>query len=83
MLLGSDAANDVQPSGIVGQGEAAPRPVHSLAIAVLGAPVADNGYFEDVAREADRRKRRKFLTMVRSRRLEGGAASDFNALAVF
>src|SRR5262249_58682162 len=34
-LLGSDGVNDVQPSGVSGSGEAAGRPVHTLAIAVL------------------------------------------------
>ena len=82
-LLGSDAVNDVQPSGIVGQGEAAARPVHTLAIAVLGVPLVDNGYFEDAAREAAARKRWEFLTTVQLTRLEGGTASNFNALAVF
>jgi hypothetical protein len=35
-LLGSDGVNDVQPSGVTGPGEAAGRPIHTLAIAVLG-----------------------------------------------
>ena len=54
-LLGSDGVNDVQPSGVSGTGEAAGRPVHTLAIAVLGVPLVDNGYFDDAAREAARR----------------------------
>jgi kynurenine formamidase len=83
VLLGSDAVNDVQPSGIVGQGEAAARPIHTLAIAVLGVPLVDNGYFEDVAKEAATRKRWEFLTTVQLTRLEHGTASNFNALAAF
>jgi kynurenine formamidase len=35
-VLGSDGVNDVQPSGVVGAGEAANRPIHTLVIAVLG-----------------------------------------------
>jgi Putative cyclase len=57
-LLASDAVNDVQPSGIVGGAdEAAVRPVHLIAIAVMGMPLVDNGYFEDAARETATRKR--------------------------
>jgi hypothetical protein len=84
-LLGSDAVNDVQPSGIEGgSGEsAANRPVHTLAIAVMGVPLVDNGYFEDAAREAASRKRWEFLTTVQFTRLQGGTATNFNALGVF
>ncbi|HYV61991.1 MAG TPA: cyclase family protein [Bryobacteraceae bacterium] len=82
-LLGSDGVNDVQPSGVVGTGEAANRPVHTLAIAVLGVPLVDNGYFEDVAREAAARKRWEFLTTVQFTRIPGGTATTFNALATF
>lgn len=82
-LLGSDAVNDVQPSGVVGSGEAANRPVHTLAIAVLGVPLVDNGYFEDAAREAAARKRWEFMTTVQFTRIPGGTASTFNALATF
>ncbi|MBZ5635073.1 MAG: cyclase family protein [Acidobacteriia bacterium] len=82
-LLGSDGVNDVQPSGVVGTGEAANRPVHTLAIAVLGVPLVDNGYFEDVAREAAARKRWEFMTTVQFTRIPGGTATTFNALATF
>jgi hypothetical protein len=43
-LPGSDGVNDVQPSGIVGAGEAANRPVRTLIIAVMGVPLVDNAY---------------------------------------
>ena len=56
--------NDLQPSGVVGAGEAANRPIHTLAIAVLGVPLVDNAYLEDVAREAASRKRLEILTTV-------------------
>jgi hypothetical protein len=64
--------NDVQPSGVVGTGEAAGRPVHTLTIAIMGVPLVDNGYFEDVAKEAASRKRWEFLTTVQFTRLPGG-----------
>jgi kynurenine formamidase len=82
-LLGSDGVNDVQPSGVVGAGEAANRPVHTLAIAVLGVPLVDNAYLEDVAKEAAARKRWEFLTTVQFTRIPGGTATTFNALATF
>ena len=83
-LLGSDAVNDVQPSGIVGgNGEAAGRPVHTLSIAIMGTPLIDNGYFEDAAREAAQRKRWEFFMTVAPNRIEHGTASPFNAVAVF
>jgi len=82
-LLGGDGVNDVQPSGVVGKGEAAGRPVHTLAIAVLGVPLVDNAYLEDVAKEAAARKRWEFLTTVAFNRLSGGTATSFNALAIF
>jgi hypothetical protein len=82
-LLGSDGVNDVQPSGVSGQGEAAGRPIHTLAIAVLGVPLVDNGYFEDAAKEAAQRRRWDFLTTVQFTRLQGGTATNFNALGIF
>jgi hypothetical protein len=44
--LGGDGVNDLQPSGVVGAGEAANPPIHTLAIAVLGVPLVDNAYLE-------------------------------------
>jgi Putative cyclase len=83
-LLASDAVNDVQPSGIVGgTGEAAVRPVHLISIAVMGMPLVDNGYFEDAAREAAARRRWEFFMSLQLTRMEGGTASNFNALGIF
>jgi hypothetical protein len=82
-VLASDGVNDVQPSGVVGAGEAANRPIHTLAIAVLGVPLIDNAYLEDVAREAAARKRWEFLVTAQFTRIPGGTATPFNALATF
>jgi hypothetical protein len=83
-LLAGDAVNDVQPSGIVGgSGEAANRPVHLISIAVMGMPLVDNGYFEDAAKEAAVRKRWEFFMTVQLTGLEGGTATNFNALGIF
>jgi hypothetical protein len=83
-LLASDAVNDVQPSGIIGgSGEAANRPVHLISIAVMGMPLVDNGYFEDAAKEAAARSRWEFFMTVQLTGLEGGTATNFNALGIF
>ena len=82
-LLGGDGVNDVQPSGVQGTGEAAGRPIHTLMIAVIGVPLVDNAYLEDVAKEAASHKRWEFLTTVQFTRIKGGTASPFNALATF
>jgi hypothetical protein len=63
--------------------EAAGRPIHTLAIAVLGVPLVDNGYFEDAAREAAQRRRWDFLMTVQFTKLQGGTATNFNALGIF
>jgi hypothetical protein len=83
-LLGSDAVNDVQPSGVVGgSGEAVARPIHTLSIAIMGTPLVDNGYFEEAAREAASRKRWEFMMTVAPNRIEHGTATPFNAVAIF
>jgi len=41
-LLGGHGVNDVQPSGVVGTGEAAGLPVHTLTIAIMGVALVDN-----------------------------------------
>ncbi|MBZ5607535.1 MAG: cyclase family protein [Acidobacteriia bacterium] len=82
-VLGGDGVNDVQPSGVQGQGEAAGRPVHTLTIAVLGVPLVDNAYLEDVAKECAKRKRWEFLTTAQFMRIPGGTATPFNGLATF
>ena len=82
-VLAGDGVNDVQPSGVQGQGEAAGRPVHTLTIAVMGVPLVDNAYLEDVAKEAANRKRWEFLTTIQFTRIPGGTATPFNAMATF
>jgi kynurenine formamidase len=86
-VLGSDAVNDVQPSGIVGGTGTAPgemdRPLHNILLVYMGMPLIDNGYFEDAAREAAARKQWTFFITVAPNRIENGSASPFNAAAVF
>jgi hypothetical protein len=78
-LLVGDAVNDVQPSGVEGIG----RPVHQLTQVNLGLPIVDNGYPEDVAREAARLRRWEFMFSLQIPEIVGGTASPFNATATF
>ncbi len=78
-LLVGDAVNDVQPSGVEGIN----RPVHQLTQVNIGLPLVDNGYLEDVAREAASRRRWEFMVSWQIPRIIGGTAAPFNAIATF
>lgn len=78
-LLVGDAVNDVQPSGVEGLG----RPIHQVTQVTLGLPLVDNGYLEDVAREAAARHRWEFMLSWEVPAIQGGTAAPFNALATF
>jgi len=78
-LLVGDAVNDVQPSGVQGIG----RPIHQLTQVNLGLPLVDNGYLEDVAREAAQRRRWEFMVSWQIPAVIGGTAAPFNAIATF
>ena len=78
-LLGSDAVNDVQPSGVQGIN----RPIHQLTQVNMGLPIADNVYLEDAAQEAQRLRRWEFMFTLHIYQIRGGTASPFNGLATF
>ncbi|MBM4184842.1 MAG: cyclase family protein [Gemmatimonadetes bacterium] len=78
-VLVGDAVNDVQPSGVEGIN----RPIHQLTQVNLGLPIVDNGYLEDVAREAAARRRWEFMVSLQIPRIVGGTAAPFNAIATF
>jgi len=78
-LLVGDAVNDVQPSGVEGLS----RPIHQMTQVNLGLPLVDNGYLEDVAREAAVRRRWEFLVSWQIPAIVGGTAAPFNATATF
>jgi hypothetical protein len=78
-ILVGDAVNDVQPSGVEGLN----RPVHQLTQVTIGLPIVDNGYLEDVAREAAARRRWAFMVSVQIPNIVGGTAAPFNATATF
>lgn len=78
-VLVGDAVNDVQPSGVDGIN----RPVHQMTQVFLGLPLVDNGYLEDVAREAAQRNRWEFMVSWQITQVPGGTAGPFNAIATF
>jgi len=49
----------------------------------MAVPLVDNGYFEDAARQAAARTRWEFFMTVQLTRLEGGTATNFNALGIY
>jgi hypothetical protein len=78
-VLGGETVPDVQPSGVEGW----PRPIHDILLPIMGTPLVDNGYYEDVAREAARLKRWEFMVSWSVLRIPGGTATPFTALATF
>jgi hypothetical protein len=78
-LLVGDAVTDVQPSGVENSG----RPVHTISMVAIGLPLVDNGYLEDVAREARRLKRWEFMISWQINQSSGGTAVPFNGVATF
>ena len=78
-VMGGDSVPDVQPSGVEGWG----RPIHDILLPVMGTPLVDNGYYEDLAREAARLKRWEFMVSWSLMRIPGGTATPFTALATF
>ena len=78
-LLVGDAVNDVQPSGVAGIN----RPIHTMTQVFIGLPLVDNGYLEDVAREAASRERWEFMVSWQITKVPNGTASPFNAIATF
>jgi hypothetical protein len=78
-LLVGDAVSDVQPSGVEGSG----RPVHTISMVAMGLPLVDNGYLEDVAREAASLKRWQFMVSWQINQSKGGTAVPFNGIATF
>jgi kynurenine formamidase len=78
-LLGNDAVNDVQPSGVEGNG----RPVHQLAIVAMGLPLIDVMDLEAVAETAARLKRWEFLLTAAPVPVLGGTGFPLNPIATF
>ena len=78
-LLGNDAVNDVQPSGVEGNG----RPIHQLAIVAMGLPLVDVMDLEAAAETAARLKRWEFLLTAAAVPVPGGTGFPLNPIATF
>jgi kynurenine formamidase len=78
-LLGNDAVNDVQPSGIEGN----QRPIHQLAIVAMGLPLVDVMDLEAAAEAAARLKRWEFLLTAAPVPVPGGTGFPLNPIATF
>jgi kynurenine formamidase len=78
-VLGNDAVNDVQPSGV----EGSPRPIHQLAIVALGLPLIDVMDLEAAAETAARLKRWEFLLTAAAVPVLGGTGFPLNPIATF
>ncbi len=78
-LFGSDAATDVQPSGVDGVG----LPLHVLLIAGLGTNIFDNMDLEALAEAAAEEGRWEFLIAAGPIPVTGGTGSPLNVIAVF
>lgn len=78
-LLGNDAVNDVQPSGIADS----PRPIHQVAIVAMGLPLVDVMDLEAVGKEAARLRRWEFLLTVAPVPVLGGTGFPINPIATF
>lgn len=78
-VLGSDAGNDVIPSGVEGES----IPVHLLTIVALGMPIFDNLRLDALANEALKQKKQEFLFVATPMRVKGGTGAPINPIAVF
>ena len=78
-ILGSDAAEDVLPSGI----EGIPQPVHELVLVAMGMPIFDNCDLEQISKEAAKRRRWDFLVTAAPAAVPGATGSVLNPIATF
>jgi kynurenine formamidase len=78
-LLGNDGVNDVQPSGVDGNG----RPIHQLAIVAMGLPLVDVMDLEAAAETAARLRRWDFLLTAAPVPVPGGTGFPLNPIATF
>jgi hypothetical protein len=78
-LLGNDAVNDVQPSGVDGVA----RPIHQLAIVAMGLPLVDVMDLEAAAEQAAKLHRWEFLVTGAPVPVLGGTGFPLNPIATF
>jgi kynurenine formamidase len=96
-VIGSDALNDMNPSGYALDGPATPDrfhdldsavaslafPVHAVALSAMGAWLVDHVELEELAATCRRLGRWEFLLSIEPLRLVGSTGSHVNPLAVF
>jgi kynurenine formamidase len=78
-MVGSDAATDVAPSGVLGVAQ----PLHQLLLVAMGTPILDNCDLEAVSEAANSRKRWAFLLTAAPLAVVGGSGSPLNPVATF
>jgi len=78
-ILGSDAAQDVNPSQVEGVG----LPIHELALVAMGIHLFDNCDLEELGKEAAKRKRWVFLLTAAPLAIPGGTGSPLNPIAIY
>jgi kynurenine formamidase len=79
VIIGSDAASDVLPSGI----EGVSHPIHQLMLVAMGVHIFDNCDLEAVSEECARRNRWEFLLTAAPIAVVGGTGSPLNPIATF
>jgi kynurenine formamidase len=96
-VLGSDALNDMNPSGYAMEGPATPDafdkldidvaslafPVHAVALSAMGAWLLDHVVLDELAQTCRRLGRWEFLLTMEPLRMVGSTGSHVNPLAVF
>ncbi len=77
-VLGSDSASDQMTPG----GAPHPMPVHAGALVLLGLPLLDNAWLEDLAAACAAAGRRQFLAVICPLRVRRATGSAVNPVAV-
>ncbi|WP_208024254.1 cyclase family protein [Amycolatopsis pithecellobii] len=77
-VLGSDAVNDVVPSGVSGF----EMPVHTVALVAMGLWLLDNAYLDELGRRCRDRGAWDFLAVLAPLLLKRSTGSPINPLAV-
>jgi kynurenine formamidase len=78
-MIGSDAATDLNPSGVEGAGQ----PIHEVALAAFGMQIFDNCDLEELSQTAARYNRWEFLLTAAPLRVVGGTGSPLNPIATY
>jgi kynurenine formamidase len=79
VIIGSDAASDVVPSGV----EGVALPIHQLVLVALGVHIFDNCDLEALSEAAAKRNRWEFLLTASPLAVPGGTGSPLNPIATF